>query len=328
LGVDVSGPPRAPASPGESVYRYGMVTRSLAIFVLCAATLLLAAPPLMAAGGRAPVAPMSELARDVYAQTEAMMRDSSASVGPRMLEMLLPVVSEERHTLLLGRLVVAAARIANADATGADVDALLARADGRADDAIAQFVAGVAAHYRGHVRGATRAAKKADYERAIRYLEPLTGELGHAPRLWIYLAISYRRTGRQAQAEQAIARAKKSDVGEDADVFYCEAEVLHGKDPRRALAAVDRYLAIMARNRRHGAYTAPHKEAAVQRMRRHLQAVIAGEEQPAGPELFDPIAAEQARPGVAPTVGLAVLLLLGPLGLVVFFKRRRRAATS
>lgn len=272
-----------------------------------------------------PIAKMSVPAAKVYAETDELMRQMGDHVGEEMMKRLLPVVRAEPHSLLIGRLVVASARIAHGPDGPRRVDELIKAADQAPGDALANFIAGVAAHYRGHGHGTTREAKSADYKRTIRLLRRAEKELGHAPRLWIYLAVSYYRTGDQAGAEDAIRRAENAEKGEDADVYYCSAEVYHQKDPPRALADIDRYLAIMARNHAKGAYTAPHKEAAVVRMKAHLKAVIAGQATPLGLELFDPVVVASSVPRGWGKWLLAAVLALFPLMLVVSFKRARRS---
>lgn len=274
-----------------------------------------------------PIAPMSKQAAAVYAETELLMRQMGDHVGEQLMTMLLPLAREEPHSLLVGRLVVAAARIAHGPRGPGRVDELIALANAKPDDALANFIAGVAAHYRGHGHGQSRDAKSAEYELTIKHLLRAEKELGHAPRLWIYLAVSYYRTGRQTEAENAISRAETAEKGEDADVYYCSAEVYHQKAPAKALADIGKYIAIMNDNRKKGAYTAPHKEAAVKRMRTHLGKVIAGTEQPRGLELFDPVVTTPVLPRGMGVWLLAALLLLAP-GLVVVLLKRRSAGNG
>jgi tetratricopeptide (TPR) repeat protein len=279
-----------------------------------------AAAPTPGMDGR-PVAPMSAQAATAYAESELLMREMGDHVGDRLMNLLLPLARKEPHSLLVGRLVVAAARIAHGPKGPGRVDGLVADADAAPNDALANFIAGVAAHYRGHGHGQSRQAKSADYNLTIKHLRRAEKDLGHAPRLWIYLAVSYYRTGRQAQAEEAIERAEEAEKGEDADVYYCSAEVYHGKDPAKALAEIGKYRAIMDDNRKKGAYTAPHKEAAVVRMQKHLRNVIAGTEAPQGLELFDPVVAKPTLPRGVVVWLLAAMLLIGPGLLVVLLKR-------
>ena len=272
---------------------------------------------------------MSPEAARVYAQTDAMMRRSErAGTAREMLRLLEPVVRAERHPLLVGRLVVAAAAVASDKGGREAVDQLLQRAATQPDDPISAFVAGVAVHYRGHVRGRSRDEKSADYRRAIELLQPLREAFSMSPRLWIYLAVSYIRTGRQAEAERAIARAVDVDSGSDADVYYCRAEVYHRTDPKRALQDIDRYIAIMARNKRAGAFSAVDKEQKVAHMRALMVAVTEGKRPPGGIELFDPIRDPAPLPSAALTWAWRGVGAAGLLVAIGWVRRLRKRAVS
>ena len=267
---------------------------------------------------------MSASAARAYAKTDAMIRRlEQPGVAESMLKLLVPVVRKQRHPLLVGRLVVAAAAVASGERGRERVDQLLADAVERPDDVVANFVAGGAVHYRGHVRATSRAEKSDNYRLAIRHLEPLREELKTAPRLWIYLAVSYLRTGRQADAEAAIERAIAADSGSDADVYYCRAEVHHRADPRAAMADIDRYIAIMSRNVQHGAWSAPEKEKKVLQMRAHLAAVAAGTAEPSGLELFDPIRDPRPEPVDGALFKSAWMVIGGAALLVALLWLRR-----
>ena len=240
-------------------------------------------------GGEVHVAPstLSPRLQQALNSVDGMMRSGR---GVEMLATLLPIAADDPHPQLLGAIVVGAALVAGGPGGVEAVDGMLADAAASPDDAIAPFVAGVAVHYRGHTQGATRDAKSADYRRAIALLEPLRERLGTSPRLWIYLAVSYVRTGRQADAEAAIAKAIAVDTGNDADVWYCRAEVLHRTKPAIALADIDHYVEIMAKNRAQGAWSAPEKDHKVAIMRGVMADVAAGTRPPPiDPDLFDPV---------------------------------------
>lgn len=271
---------------------------------------------------------MSDRAAAVYAETAQLMRDAEVpGNAQRMFDLLVPVVREQRHPLLIGRLVVASAAIASSGGGERRVDVLIAHARRPQADDVDRFVAGVAAHYRGHLRGATQDAKKADYRRTIEFLEPLRVAFADAPRLWIYLAVSYARTGRHAEAADAIEKAVAADSGGDADVYYCRAEVWHRRDPARAVADIDRYIAIMARNKTHGAWSATGKEQRVREMRAELAAVASGTAQASAVELFDPV--RMPPPDDGPDwlwdFGIVLLLLVTVLGVWRWTRRRRRS---
>jgi tetratricopeptide (TPR) repeat protein len=145
------------------------------------------------------------------------------------------------------------------------VRAFAARADAAPDDPLASFETGVAAHYLGHGQLLCPEDKRRAYEMSVKYLERVREAYADEPRVWIYLAVSYRRLGRQADAEAAIEKAVAMGT-RDADAFYCRAEVWHRKDPARAVADIRKYLEIMEVNVRGGALHAEGKETRVQRM--------------------------------------------------------------
>jgi len=299
--------------------------------VLTALSLIIGLSAAVTPAGGPPVAAdriepgMSAEANKVYRRTDALMRAlHTPGNAERMLESLLPVARQQRHPLLLSRLVVAAAAVASAPDGPRRVDGLVANARRAGADDLDAFVAGVAAHYRGHVRGDSRAAKSADYKLALELLEPLREPLGASPRLWIYLAVSYLRTGRQQQAAAAIERAGAADDGGDADVYYCRAEVWHRTDPGRAIGDIDRYIAIMQRNKAHGAWAAPDKEKKVAVMRAHLAAVAAGRKEAGSIELFDPIRVPPADDGM-PKWLWEILVVLGVTAFAAWRWTRRQA---
>lgn len=277
------------------------------------------------------IKPLSPRAATVYRQTRDLMRDPGPDIGRQMLDLLLPVVRTDRDRLLMGRLVVAAARVAGGTDGKKRVDELMKAADASAASNSPQkgldaFLAGVAVHYRGHTRGTSRAAKTADYQLALKYLHDAQAEFGSTPRLWIYLAISYVRTGQQQQAQAAITRAAQTEVGEDADVWYCRAEVFQRTNPKQALADIDRYIAVMAENHAKGAFSAPDKERKVRAMREHMQRVVAGTATPMGHDLFDPLVIEPLWSDALDAWILAFLLVTAPSGLVWLWRRRATAA--
>lgn len=241
---------------------------------------------------------------------ERMARDGDAD---GILAITIPLAQRNRHPLVIGALVVGAAQLAGGPGGKEAVERLLAAAEANPEDAVGRFLAGVAVHYRGHTQGATRAEKSADYLRAITLLEPLRTTFASSPRLWIYLAVSYVRTGRQADAEDAIERAAKADGGHDADVWYCRAEVWHRKDPARALGDIDRYIEQMRRNAAQGAWSAPEKERRVAEMRAWMADVAAGRRPPPEtPDLFDPVEVRVRDADSAP-LEVYLIVLFGAL---------------
>lgn len=266
-----------------------------------------------------------ELERRYRATDDAMRGDRPWE----MFDEILSLVRTNPHPVLMGRLVVACAGIASHPDGRAKVDALMADAKANPGDPLKQFIAGVAVHYRGHVRGRSREEKTEEYQRALQFLEPIREVYANSPRLWIYLAVSYVRTGQQAKAEDAIGRALQFDEKTDADVYYCEAEVWHKKDPKRALQAIERYQKLMHDQAPSGAWHGPGKAEKVEHMRQVMAAVVAGGPLPAQ-DMYDPVL-QQGGEGVGGALRgglLAALAVVVALGLGVWFVRRKSAAKS
>lgn len=241
--------------------------------------------------GRGVVPPLPPELERRYRATDAAMRGDQPW---EMFDEVLALVRISPHPVLMGRLVVACAGTASHPDGRAKVDALMADAKANPDDALKQFIAGVAVHYRGHVRGASRAQKLEEYRLALSFLEPIREVYADSPRLWIYLAVSYVRTGQQEKAEEAIAKALEFDEKTDADVYYCEAEVWHKKDPKRALAAIERYQQLMREQAPTGAWHGPGKAEKVEHMRQVMAKVVAGEPLPAE-DMYDPVLQQGGR---------------------------------
>ncbi len=193
-----------------------------------------------------------------------------------------------------GVLALVVANLAPLQPTAARVEELAREADAHPDDPLRQFIAGVAAHYSAHYRARTPEEKIALYRKCIEYLERCRKAYAFEPRVYIYLAVSHYRLGHQKQAEQLIERAAELSA-EDPDVFYCRAEIYHRKDPRRALADLDRYLAMIDAHRQRGGVVPKRKVQRVALLRRYVQAIADGK----GPddEIFDPLQPADASRG-------------------------------
>jgi hypothetical protein len=258
-----------------------------------------------------------------YRATDAAMQ---ADRGWEMYDEIVALVRQNPHPVLMGRLVVACAAIASHPDGQAKVDALIADADASPQDPLKHFIAGVAVHYRGHVRGESKEQKQAEYREALRLLEPLRTVYADSPRLWIYLAVSYVRTGQQDKAEAAIAEALRFDEKTDADVYYCEAEVWHKKDPKRALQAIGKYQKLMRDEQPNGAWHGAGKDAKVEHMRQVMERVVAGEPLPAG-DMYDPVLSNAAAAETAsldlPVAGAVGMGLIAAVVGVVWLRRRR-----
>jgi tetratricopeptide (TPR) repeat protein len=187
---------------------------------------------------------------------------------------------------MLGTLVSLVASTMN-DQAG--MDQLTRQADAHPDDVLAQFMAGVAVHYHGHVQAQSYDEKRRLYARAIPYLERTMSTYSFEPRVYLYLAISHFRLGRQAEAQRLIEQAIPLAVN-DPDVFYCRGEIYQRVDLPRAIADVQHYLDMVEQLHAQGVPLNPEKHARVQRMLAALQAVQRGERTlPENDALFDPI---------------------------------------
>lgn len=234
---------------------------------------------------------------------------------------LLYEVAKHVQQGVLGTLVAA---LASSHPTPEWVEELGRRAEANPDDPLPNFVAGVAAHYYGHQSGTSIEEKQRYYKMAIPWLERTQVAYAKEARVWIYLAVSYFRTGQQEKAEETIEKAVK--LGRhDADAFYCRAEIWHRKDPRKAIKDMEEYLRIMDENRKRGSFWSEGKEKRVKDMLAHMERVAAGELKPDAAELFDPI--HDRFVGTMPTttvVGVAAGLGLLGLGIVLVVRARRR----
>ena len=110
-----------------------------------------------------------------------------------------------------------------------------------------QFVAGVGAHYYAHQSAPTKEAKRPYYEIALTYLSRAESAYAAEPRLWIYLAVSNFRLGRQREAEALIEKAVALGA-DDPDAYYCRAEIFQHQNLARSLADLDLYIEQMKKN--------------------------------------------------------------------------------
>jgi len=200
-----------------------------------------------------------------------------------------------RENTCCGVLGMVVASIASTAPTAADAARAASEADAAASDPLKQFIAGVTAHYAAHNNGRSREEKLSLYGRCITYLEGVRTPYPEEPRLFISLAVSHFRRGRQAEAQRFIERAVELGSN-DPDAYYCRAEVYQRVNPQRAIADIDTYIAMATRFAAQGAVLDPGKTERVRALRAHLVAVSRGEAQPR--ELFDPLNEHrQGQPG-------------------------------
>lgn len=307
-------------------------TRIPALAILGACWVLAAAAPRVGrADARHPAAPLTEDERG-YGGALELVREQRYDEA---LPLLVSLARKTPATHVLGLLVSA---VASARHEPDQAARLRAEADAAPGDPLLQFMAGVATHYCGHVAARDQAEKARYYELALPYLQRTLPAYEHVVRVWIYIAVSHFRLGHQREAEQAIAEAaRRNAAGDEADVFYCRAEILHRTDAAGAVADIDKYLAIMAANVARGAFTDPGKEKRLRAMRDRLARAAEGAPLPDAAELFDPVLVGGGgdrrgwpTPWGDPThpamLGLYLLLAVGGGGW--WWRRRRQRAAS
>ena len=211
----------------------------------------------------------------------------------RFPEAIATYTALARDNACCGVLGMVVASYASTAPTPERAVAAAADADANPSDTLKQFTAGVLAHYAAHVSARSREQKLPLYEQAIRYLERTRPMYDHEPRVFIYLAVSNFRLGRQQLAEQFIERAVQL-AANDPDAYYCRAEIFQRTNVQRSIQDINTYLRTNAENEARGAVGDPGKTARVRAMRDHLIAVSEGRANPE--ELFDPV----QRPGAGP----------------------------
>lgn len=196
------------------------------------------------------------------------------------------------------------------------------------DDHVARFLIGVGLHYDNA------------FERSSELLRPLEAEFGHEPRLHIYLAMNDFNVGRREEALARLDRAAELPAM-DPDVYYCRGEVLRDTDRPRARAELARYMAASAPS--WAANPAKQERiaaliAAVDRCLAEDVAVCEGPwEHPRAQYASRPAAsgeggAGEESSGEGPSVGVlvggGVGLAFAALGLLAWWRARRRRATT
>lgn len=202
---------------------------------------------------------------------------------PQAIELYTSLARDNTCCGVLGMVVASYASTAPTPERAA---AAAAEADAHPNDTLKQFIAGVLAHYAAHVNGRNQEEKQRLYEQALRYLERTRPTYDFEPRVFIYLAVSNFRLGRQQLAEQFIERAVQL-AQHDPDAYYCRAEIFQRTNVRRSIEDINLYLRTNAINEARGAVGDPGKTARVIAMRDHLIAVSEGRANPR--ELFDPV---------------------------------------
>jgi len=196
----------------------------------------------------------------------------------------------------------------------------------KGNDPLAQFIAGVAAHYSAHYRATSKQEKGALYKLAISHLERTLKPYSFEPRVYIYLAVSHFRLGHQEKAEALIETAVKLNR-KDPDAYYCRAEIYHRTQHDRAIADIDRYLALTDKTT-----VSSGKVGRVKKMRAYLIRVKKGQTKLT--ELWDPIMGHTyelpAEAEAFKDSGRSRILFLGMLAIVLvggllIWRRSRRS---
>jgi tetratricopeptide (TPR) repeat protein len=214
---------------------------------------------------------------------------------PQAIELYTSLARDNTCCGVLGMVVASYASTAPTPERAA---AAAADADAHRDDTLKQFIAGVLAHYAAHVNGRDQEEKRRLYEQALRYLDRTRPTYDFEPRVFIYLAVSNFRLGRQQLAEQFIERAVLL-AQHDPDAYYCRAEIFQRTNVRRSIEDINLYLRTNAVNEARGAVGDPGKTARVIAMRDHLIAVSEGRANPR--ELFDPVRQSGREPDAEDT---------------------------
>lgn len=187
----------------------------------------------------APAHPQTEAERRMARIEELYELDRNAEAYAMAVELAR---EDPAHPGVLGMIV---SNLASTQPDHDRVAQLAAAADAAPEDTLAQFIAGVAAHYCAHYKARSNEDKKSLYAQALRYLERTRPAYDFEPRVYIYLAVSHFRLGHQDQAEALIEEAVHLD-NQDADAYYCRAEIFQRKEPQRSLRDLRRYLASAA----------------------------------------------------------------------------------
>jgi tetratricopeptide (TPR) repeat protein len=241
-------------------------------------------------------------------------------------------LARARPQPMAGVLGMAVASLASTSPTPDVVARYVAEAERDRKDTVNQFLAGVAAHYCGHRQATTKAEKVQLYTTSLEYLNRTLPQYEQEPRVHIYLGVSYFRLGQQEAAEKHINRAVALGSN-DADSYYCRAEVYHRKDPAKAIADIEKYLQISEEmSRREGSSLSKDKQQRVREMLAALRAVTPGQQPPDG--LWDPLRvatfdlSNKLSPRFFAAATLSVGALAGVAWLLVSRAARRRTGKS
>lgn len=193
---------------------------------------------------------------------------------PEIAGLALELARRAPTNKVLARLVIGTAAQAGDKKV---VDRFVAEADAQPDDPALQFRAGIATHYYGHMEAKTKEEQDHAYNEAIRFLARTHPAYIHISRTWLYMAVSYYRTGRQEQAEEYIENALVTGIDEDPDAHYCRADIWHRKDVHKAIKDLSAYIDFTEATKSGKHIRSAEKELRVKVQRAVLRKVAAGE---------------------------------------------------
>lgn len=308
----------------------------LALVLACQFPLLLRAAEQSAAQSEAPAAQVGGIGTPDKAAHPQLPPEYFEAVrlhehgkNEEALAIFMQVARKDPRGGPLGRIV---ASLASQKPPWERIERAIREAEAAPDDPLLQFVAGVGCHYYAHQSAESLEQKRDLYTRCITYLEKVRELYAFEPRIYIYLAVSNFRIGRQEEAEALIEQAVQLDA-KDPDAFYCRAEIFQRKDLSRSIQDLDHYLGATKSLTPQQRRNSRNKIQRVEDMRDYLIAIKEGRAQPA--ELFDPMHADDLPPSFRRETAnpwrwfdrdfLILYALIAGVGLLVWRLRARRS---
>jgi tetratricopeptide (TPR) repeat protein len=255
--------------------------------------------------------------------------------GRKAYPLFLSLAREDPSREALGGFMVS---IADSQLSRAEVKQMMKEADAAPDDEVLQLAAAVAVHYHAYstltLWPGWREVKKRYYEESIKYLLRTLPKFQDVMRVWIYLAASYDRVGRTAEAEEAIAKAleirDRAGLG-DADALYIRAQIRQRTDPAGAVRDIEQFLeSIRDHKPAEGRRSREDlKTLKVHRILAHLKKVEAGKAE-ADPDWFEGGHIEwyETQYWLSNNYMLVLAVLVFGIGLVVVLRRGRRRRST
>jgi tetratricopeptide (TPR) repeat protein len=215
-------------------------------------------------------AEIAQEVEDFYWKTHDL---ATAMKYPEIAALALALARRAPTNKVLARLVIGTAAQAGDRKV---VDRFVAEADARPDDPALQFRAGIATHYWGHMEAKNKEQADHAYNECIRFLGRTHPAYMHISRTWLYMAVSYYRTGQQEKAEEYIENALVTGIDHDPDAHYCRADIWHRKDADKAIADLTAYIDFTEATKGGKHIRSAAKELRVKVQRAVLQKVVSG----------------------------------------------------